>query len=222
MKGLDDAQLLDLVRHLFTEASRRKLDKEFKGVAADAQQIENIKREAYQSEVNRQQQIQLDKIAEDARKQAAADVAAKFGKEAPDSKKSTVQDTWESKLAIQKALLQLGIDPNIYWSIAVWSKGDDKRIYLNDTNDKSMIEYYHTGTNKYPPGKIVCTARLDTLMSGDEKFTTAKKEQIKALFAQICKKWNSISFNANEIDDFDGIPNQRHLDAYLKAMEEAS
>jgi hypothetical protein len=219
LKSLEDAQLLDLAKYVLAEASKRKLEGEFRDLGLKQETIERVRREAYTSEVNKQQQIQLDKIAEEARKQAESDVAASMGKKAPDDTKSEALVNWEKKLAIKNALLWLGIESSDYWSIAVWTRAADRRIYLNDENEKSLCEYYHTGNSKHPPGKLVCTVKMDSLMPEGQKFTANHRKQIKALFAEICKRWDTVSFNVNEIDDFEGTANEQHLQVYIKAME---
>lgn len=218
LKNLDDAQLLDLLKIILQEGSSRKLEREFKDVALDEEELANITQTAYQQEYNRQISIQKDLAVAKAKEKAASDVAAKFGIETPSAHKSNEQILWEEYKSIETAIKTIGIT-NIdrSWNLNVWSR-KDKRIYINDHNNAAIITYWDTGTDTKPPQSISFTkdAKLHFI---DKTLSAKQKKQLTQLFSKICSFWNTLSINSETIAEFGGDPEPKSLAKYLASIE---
>jgi hypothetical protein len=217
LANLDDAQLMDLFKIILQEGANRKLEKEFREIETDEREMANITHAAYQAEYNRQVKIQKDLAVETAKKQAAADAAAKFGTQPPSTPKNENQVIWEKRKAIAKVIENIGLSEDIYWELNTWERSD-KRLYFNNTSNTAVATYYHTGTNSKPPQSISFNEGIKKYFP-NESISKQQKQQLKQLFTAICNNWISFSMDNSSIDDFDGEADPQTLAKYLKAIE---
>jgi hypothetical protein len=220
LSQLDDGQLMDLLKLILQEGSSRNLEREFQEIAADEKEMANITRAAYEQEFKRQINIQKDVATTNAKQQAAAAAAAKFGSTTQEPEDKT-QHIWRCRKAIEFALTKIGLTNQQYtWSLTVWDRSD-KRIYLNDANNRAVATYWHTGTNKQPPQSISCTSDLKDHFV-DKTISAGQKKQLKQLFIAIANGWQSLSIDSETIESFDVEPDPIYLAKYLKAIDGVS
>ena len=213
LKQLTDPQLLDLAKYCFIEASDRKMAHLYKEIALDQQELDQITAAAYREETTKQINLLREKAAEAARKKAQADVL----KNSTSGGKPDITSIWQERKAVEIALHNLGVNKTD-WILNVWN-GTDKRLYFNDRNRANYVTYYHTGTAKIPPKSIHFENNFtDYICPPEITLTEDLKDKVKSLFTAICIQWNVIEVVGDTIENFDGQPNQKSLDIYLKAI----
>lgn len=166
--NITDDQLIDLIRAALAEAVARGHETR---VAAETSAMEaqaKAREEAAKIAAEAQAAIERERLAAEAAKTAA---------------------TWEYKDRVGRELSDL-LRPHKAMELAVWSRGADKRIYVDGGGRRhNTIEYYHTGNQYKRPGYLgFMVAGLSITDAEFREITPA----LKQLLGELCDKWSSL------------------------------
>lgn len=214
--GLDNNQLLELLKAAMAEATNRGLamQRAAADTVTDAEHVARIKAEATQRALAEAEERRLRNLEEAADLQAKAAVA----KQEQQAKAQKIAESWAKQKAIAVALDMWGVKED--WQINLWNKGADERVYVDGGGDRTYvwkITFFVTGNDYEPPNTI----NAESASKIDPESPLASKEGreiFKRFLLQIKKYWNGLKVTNTDIAKFDGEPNPRHLAAYLKAL----
>lgn len=215
--GLDNEQLLVLIKACLEEATKRgvAMQRAAYAVYLDAQEVARIQAEATARALEQQAELERQRIVKEAEKAASA----KVEQQQQQTEAERIAANWKKRKAIGVALEKWGVTED--WQINVWSRGADVRVYVDGGGDCSYawkMCFYVTGNAYHPPNSL----EIEEASKIDQSSPLSSKEgrQIfKAFLSEVNKRWKGLKLTNREAENFDGDPDEKHLQAYLKALK---
>lgn len=214
---LDNEQLLTLLKATMAEAMNRGLamHRAAADVVLDAQEVAQIKAEAMERAAQAAAELERQRVKAQAEREAQAAVSEK--RQVSEAEK--IAANWKKRKAISVALDKWGISED--WQINCWSRGADIRVYVEGGGDRTYawkMCLYITGNAYHPPNSLDIEA-ADRIDKKSPLATKEGRQKFKNFLAAINARWNGLKLTNREIAVYDGEPDERHLNAYLRALE---
>lgn len=203
IRSQSDEQLGDLVRRVVGECHRR-------GDAATAALRAAIQADLAVSRLDTGERARIAEVA--ARREAerlreaearrlAAEEAERVRREAEkirQQEEETRRQAERLRALAQRARDLIGHDEAEY-TVSVWSRGGERRVYIGKGYDATWVEYYHTGSDRMLPGTIKFPVAVDRPLAEHLGCTREEaKERIKAYCDELCREWRGLRLRVTE------------------------
>jgi hypothetical protein len=199
---ISDNQLLELLKATMAEAIKR--GGAIKN-ACEQEVISSQEKARIEFEVIEKARIAKE-IAEKERIRKEAE--EKLQKEEKKKEANKVFDTWAVKAAANTAIREMGYQGD--FEINIWSRGADRRVYIQDKR-RSTWKYclYLTGNSYHPPN--------DLEGEGCDCFFDDHQKSLAALLTEISKSWKGDATIAGSTGEVP--PDKKYLARYRKAIK---
>jgi hypothetical protein len=138
------------------------------------------------------------RLKEEAARRVAEEAAAKVRREAAQKQADSVAATAAKVRAVAVRARELfGSDVECF-SVRLWEKPGDKRVYVGGGYGSNWVEYYHTGNGRTAPGTISTHYGVVKALAEHRGVTWQEAEGLIRDFCRdVCERWNSLHCEVN-------------------------
>lgn len=198
--GLSDDQLLQLIQSAFKEAIARGASVR---AAAEAEVVSAQEKAAIEFKVA--ERFRLEK-EEKERERIAKEAEERLKKQEQEKNAKTVASNWAVKAAAIAAIRQWGYEDK--FSLAIWSRGADRRVYFKSSNADWEWCLYLTGNQYNPPGNLAG--------HGKKCWFDDKQDELKRFLEAVSTSWTGDASIPCDVGNIE--PNPKSLKKYLQAI----
>jgi hypothetical protein len=191
---LADDQLVELIRAALQEAVRRGSAVEAAARDAGLEEAEKarIARAAAEREAERLRQEEAARVAREA--------AEKVRRDAERAKEQEAIDERAKIRAIAARARELWGSGWSEFTVQVWDRKGDRRVFVQADFDRKFTTYYHTGNERIAPGTLAEDARwpVECLAEHLGIPEDEARGKIKEFCAGLCRDWKGLKVEVNE------------------------
>jgi len=191
--SLSDDQLVELIRAALREAVRRgsAVEAAVRSAGLEESEKARIAQAAARKEAERIAREEADRVAREA--------AERVRREAEKKQEQAAIDKAAKLRALAVRARELFGNGWPEFSVSIWSKAGDKRVYIQCGFDQKFCTYYHTGNARTAPGTIEIAewaVRERAKALGIEE--AAARAEVKEFCESLCRGWESLRLDVNE------------------------